>query len=546
MFRRLLSVLICLVILFTSSIPAKALVADVVLLDTIASAVVVTLTALGLSLSSSNTDYNRAFGMAVYRSMSTAAQKAVETAALVKVGTALVVRYTADQWSTLNNWLSSLSLSDSSVSIPIISEFVYNPVSFSELPISPILDSSMRLTESWDGSTIFTKLDSSSSSFSQVSVIDNKTCISILDASFSVFFYDTSPKNPSTFRMRLYRPYINSVTSYNPTTDTYHIRKAIMQSYDYYNAPLAEYDHYTPSWKIGKGCRIPYLFDHTIMQIDGSIVLVPPKAVSSSDYITILGNYDTVFDFQKACLEAGTIVGVPDMDAGIVIGTSDTPLDSTLDVTVPLPFDMPVETSYYPPAAGTLAPPKTLAPDLTIEFPIPYVGDLPLDDNVPTKLKDLTDDLPIDWDAVTDKAPSTDLPTYRDDTGTIVDAPTSDYTGDIPNVDVDTEPGEIVIPDADPEVEDSDLPRFKLSSLFLSKFPFCIPFDLLNALKMLVAPARPPKINVVIPLQAFSFRHTWAFCIDFSQFDTLASICRWFFAAIWIVVLIVISKRLIK
>lgn len=87
-------------------------------------------------------------------------------------------------------------------------------------------------------------------------------------------------------------------------------------------------------------------------------------------------------------------------------------------------------------------------------------------------------------------------------------------------------------PDGVPEVDSSGLS---------SKFPFCIPFDIYNLFVGLSSESAPPKFT--IPLKYADFDLT--FTIDFSEYELLAKIIRWYIGASFVFGLIMITRKVI-
>lgn len=75
-------------------------------------------------------------------------------------------------------------------------------------------------------------------------------------------------------------------------------------------------------------------------------------------------------------------------------------------------------------------------------------------------------------------------------------------------------------------------------------FPFCIPFDVLRLLKIMVAEPETPHFE--IPINAPWINVEYTIVVDFEQFETLSHITRTFLAISWIVFLIVTTRKLIK
>ncbi|MEG0702230.1 MAG: hypothetical protein RR449_01500 [Christensenella sp.] len=111
------------------------------------------------------------------------------------------------------------------------------------------------------------------------------------------------------------------------------------------------------------------------------------------------------------------------------------------------------------------------------------------------------------------------------------------YTDVVPNV--GTGEGETDVPTTPPNVGDMEVP-----ATFLGKFPFCIPFDIARSFQMLVAPPTVPKWE--IPFNIDSMGAHEKVVIDFSNFSVVASISRWFLCALFILLLIIGTRKLIK
>ena len=85
--------------------------------------------------------------------------------------------------------------------------------------------------------------------------------------------------------------------------------------------------------------------------------------------------------------------------------------------------------------------------------------------------------------------------------------------------------------------------KLKLPRLLLEKFPFCIPYDLYNAITILLAEPEVPTFD--IPISVASLHIESNIHIDFSQYESLARILRWFLCAIWTVSLIMLTRKVI-
>ena len=88
-----------------------------------------------------------------------------------------------------------------------------------------------------------------------------------------------------------------------------------------------------------------------------------------------------------------------------------------------------------------------------------------------------------------------------------------------------------------------------LGNLMLTKFPFCIPWDFARAVGLLAAPAEAPHwtIDLFGPVAGMvgGWHGSTTVDIDFSQFSTLAAVCRWMETIIFCAGLAVGTKRLL-
>ena len=77
-----------------------------------------------------------------------------------------------------------------------------------------------------------------------------------------------------------------------------------------------------------------------------------------------------------------------------------------------------------------------------------------------------------------------------------------------------------------------------------NKFPFCIPFDLINAIKMLGADAEAPYFEIPIVNERLGINEV--IVIDFAPFEVVASVCRVVETFIFMVTLILLTRDKIK
>lgn len=75
-------------------------------------------------------------------------------------------------------------------------------------------------------------------------------------------------------------------------------------------------------------------------------------------------------------------------------------------------------------------------------------------------------------------------------------------------------------------------------------FPFCIPFDVLRLLNVLKAEPETPHFEIPIEISCFNISYNMV--VDFEQFSTLSTIVRTFLTIIWVVFLILASRKLIR
>ena len=138
---------------------------------------------------------------------------------------------------------------------------------------------------------------------------------------------------------------------------------------------------------------------------------------------------------------------------------------------------------------------------------------------------------------------ATDIPITGDWTGDLTG--TKDWTTTFPRVsdvpvDVPVDPpidGSITMP------SDNTL-RFPSLSIVADRFPFSIPFDLINSFKSLSAEKVTPKIDVTFP-SIYGSTPT-GFKIDFTQFNKIVLIIRYFILLIFSVNLIKLTRNLIR
>lgn len=231
--------------------------------------------------------------------------------------------------------------------------------------------------------------------------------------------------------------------------------------------------------------------------------------------VSASGTYTGVADYiYKTVISAGA-VGLPLYPGDDVINPAD-------DTEATLPVE--VYPDYYP-GTGISALPKEIPQDGSIDIPIPTT-------------KDEEGTICPDLDGTRDLTPDEVLPRIK--TGDIVTDGTldTDIADSFPIEDVS-------IPDLpDSVTNDRNAKKFKFPSIAITKFPFCIPFDVKNAFSMLLAEAEVPEFNYKFVIPSINYEQT--INISLEKFEPIAKICRWMFSALFIFMLIIATKRLIK
>lgn len=77
-------------------------------------------------------------------------------------------------------------------------------------------------------------------------------------------------------------------------------------------------------------------------------------------------------------------------------------------------------------------------------------------------------------------------------------------------------------------------------------FPFCIPFDLIHALKVLSAEPETPYFEIPLSIHTFGIDIDYTFVFDFEQFNAIAKALRTVETLGFIVLLIWVTRDLIK
>jgi hypothetical protein len=85
--------------------------------------------------------------------------------------------------------------------------------------------------------------------------------------------------------------------------------------------------------------------------------------------------------------------------------------------------------------------------------------------------------------------------------------------------------------------------NYKTSGM-ASKFPFCIPYDLVNCIRVLAAKPEAPYVSIPIKNERLGWNNS--INIDFSKFESIAAICRYGETLMFIGILITKTRGLIK
>lgn len=141
---------------------------------------------------------------------------------------------------------------------------------------------------------------------------------------------------------------------------------------------------------------------------------------------------------------------------------------------------------------------------------------------------------PLDVDDLIDLSPSDVRDKTLTDTGDIATdkTDTKDDTKDDTKEDPDTKPNK-------PSIPSLSLPEI----LFKEKFPFCLPWDLYNLFAGLQAEEEAPRFMVPFKFERLGIDEE--IVIDFSDYEEQIKIIRFFTGAMFVLALIMISRKLI-
>lgn len=101
----------------------------------------------------------------------------------------------------------------------------------------------------------------------------------------------------------------------------------------------------------------------------------------------------------------------------------------------------------------------------------------------------------------------------------------------------------------DVALEDVAAQQESLGAVFVSKFPFCIPWDMYNAVKLLAAPAKTPywEVDFLAPISSRvgGWRGNTKVVIDMGEYEIIGQLCRWVSTILFCATLISGTKKLI-
>ena len=124
------------------------------------------------------------------------------------------------------------------------------------------------------------------------------------------------------------------------------------------------------------------------------------------------------------------------------------------------------------------------------------------------------------------------------------DKPVDPGTDPDPGIDPDPDPG--IDPDPDPDdLTQEQKKSFLLPESIKDKFPFCVPFDIIEAFTVLKSDTREAP-RIVIPLKAEKYGIDYTFDIDLSVYDEQAKLLRTLELLLFIVGLAFVTRGLIK
>ena len=126
------------------------------------------------------------------------------------------------------------------------------------------------------------------------------------------------------------------------------------------------------------------------------------------------------------------------------------------------------------------------------------------------------------------------------DTGTNPGTGSNPGTGTAPGTDSDKDKKDEKLEDINPD--DTKTPQL------LKKFPFCVPWDIVDLVSSVSAEKKAPKWELPFKMgnKIFGYMVDEKVIIDMSKYETLAEICRWFFRIMFILGLVLVTRYIIK
>ena len=91
---------------------------------------------------------------------------------------------------------------------------------------------------------------------------------------------------------------------------------------------------------------------------------------------------------------------------------------------------------------------------------------------------------------------------------------------------------------------DSDVDKGSFVRDLRNLFPFCIPFDLIDCIRLFNADPVTPKVEIPMHFAFVDVDYTWT--IDLKDFNGVATVCRSMFLILFIVGLVLITRNLIR
>lgn len=95
------------------------------------------------------------------------------------------------------------------------------------------------------------------------------------------------------------------------------------------------------------------------------------------------------------------------------------------------------------------------------------------------------------------------------------------------------------------EIENElDLDKYKMDAGIITKFPFCVPFDLIDMLKKLKRTGVAPRFEIPFTIKSIGVDEIIVF--DFKDYEPVVVIVRWFLLFSFVASLILVTRKLIR